>query len=133
MPRPLKDSYVGPFVIIKLHGPNAVEVALTGEFERKPPTSPVSLLKMWVEPKEKFPKRVIPEEQVIPLEEDGEKIIDKVLQHKHVKKNNKDISLYLVRYKQKGSDYDEWLEEKDLGKNTPYFRTYRASKRGIQV
>ena len=27
-PRKLKDSYVGPFVIIKLHGPNAVDVAL---------------------------------------------------------------------------------------------------------
>ena len=56
-PRQLKDSYVGPFVTIKLHGQNAVKVALKGEFERKHPTFPVSLLKIWVEPKEKFPKR----------------------------------------------------------------------------
>lgn len=45
-PRKLKDSYVGPFVMIKLHGPNAVEVALTGEFERKHPTFPESLLEI---------------------------------------------------------------------------------------
>ncbi|MBW0582345.1 hypothetical protein O181_122060 [Austropuccinia psidii MF-1] len=44
-PKKLKDSYVGPFVIIALHGTNAVLVGLSGEFENKHPTFPVSLIK----------------------------------------------------------------------------------------
>ena len=41
-PRKLKDSFIGPFVIKYMHGPNAAEVILTGELERKHPTFPVS-------------------------------------------------------------------------------------------
>ncbi|MBW0571559.1 hypothetical protein O181_111274 [Austropuccinia psidii MF-1] len=41
----LKDSYVGPFVIVALHGTNAVQVQLSVELENKHPTFPVSLIK----------------------------------------------------------------------------------------
>ncbi|MBW0476051.1 hypothetical protein O181_015766 [Austropuccinia psidii MF-1] len=34
-PKKLRDSFVGPFTIIKLIGKNAVEVRLTEEFSRK--------------------------------------------------------------------------------------------------
>ncbi|MBW0537460.1 hypothetical protein O181_077175 [Austropuccinia psidii MF-1] len=44
-PKKLKDSYVGPFVIVALHGTNAVQVELSGELEKKHPTFPVSLIK----------------------------------------------------------------------------------------
>ncbi|MBW0555900.1 hypothetical protein O181_095615 [Austropuccinia psidii MF-1] len=44
-PKKLKDSYVGPFVIVALHGTNAVQVELSGELENKHPTFPVSLIK----------------------------------------------------------------------------------------
>ncbi|MBW0532520.1 hypothetical protein O181_072235 [Austropuccinia psidii MF-1] len=40
----LKDSYVGPFVIVTLHGANAVQVELSGELQNKHPTFPVSLI-----------------------------------------------------------------------------------------
>ncbi|MBW0550862.1 hypothetical protein O181_090577 [Austropuccinia psidii MF-1] len=40
----LKDSYVGPFVIVALHGTNAVQVELSGELENKHPIFPVSLI-----------------------------------------------------------------------------------------
>ncbi|MBW0477169.1 hypothetical protein O181_016884 [Austropuccinia psidii MF-1] len=40
-----KDSYVGPFVIVSLHGSNAVQVELSGELENKHPTFPGSLMK----------------------------------------------------------------------------------------
>ncbi|MBW0539106.1 hypothetical protein O181_078821 [Austropuccinia psidii MF-1] len=43
-PNKLKDSYVGPFVIVALHGTNAVQVELSGELENKHPTFPVSLI-----------------------------------------------------------------------------------------
>ncbi|MBW0470719.1 hypothetical protein O181_010434 [Austropuccinia psidii MF-1] len=43
-PKKLKDSYVGPFFIVALHGTNAVQVELSGELENKHPTFPVSLM-----------------------------------------------------------------------------------------
>ncbi|MBW0519135.1 hypothetical protein O181_058850 [Austropuccinia psidii MF-1] len=40
-PKKMRDSFVGPFTIIKLIGKNAVEVKLTEEFFRKHPVFPV--------------------------------------------------------------------------------------------
>ncbi|MBW0523849.1 hypothetical protein O181_063564 [Austropuccinia psidii MF-1] len=34
----LNDSYVGPFIIVSLHGTNAVQVELSGKLEKKHPT-----------------------------------------------------------------------------------------------
>ncbi|MBW0493552.1 hypothetical protein O181_033267 [Austropuccinia psidii MF-1] len=45
IPNKLKDSYVGPFVSVTLHGTNAVQVELSGESENKHPTFPVRLIK----------------------------------------------------------------------------------------
>ncbi|MBW0574048.1 hypothetical protein O181_113763 [Austropuccinia psidii MF-1] len=44
-PRIMRDSFVGPFNIIRLMGKNAAEVKLTEEFSRKHPVFPVSLVK----------------------------------------------------------------------------------------
>ncbi|MBW0510539.1 hypothetical protein O181_050254 [Austropuccinia psidii MF-1] len=44
-PKELKDSYLGPFVIVALHGANAVQVKCSGELENKHPAFPVSLIK----------------------------------------------------------------------------------------
>ncbi|MBW0590866.1 hypothetical protein O181_130581 [Austropuccinia psidii MF-1] len=41
----LKDSFAGPFMIKGLHGPNAVQLDLTGELMNKHPNFPVSLIK----------------------------------------------------------------------------------------
>ncbi|MBW0472333.1 hypothetical protein O181_012048 [Austropuccinia psidii MF-1] len=43
-PKKLKDCFSGPFMIIVLHGPNAVQQELTGELMNKHPTFPVSLI-----------------------------------------------------------------------------------------
>ncbi|MBW0550651.1 hypothetical protein O181_090366 [Austropuccinia psidii MF-1] len=45
-PKKLKDSYLGPFVIISLHGTNAVQVELSGDLENKHPSFPVSLINL---------------------------------------------------------------------------------------
>ncbi|MBW0473581.1 hypothetical protein O181_013296 [Austropuccinia psidii MF-1] len=51
-----RDSFVGPFTIIKLIGKNAVEVKLTTEFSRKQPVFPVSLVKPYFQTEEEtFP------------------------------------------------------------------------------
>jgi hypothetical protein len=43
----LQEPYIGPFAIIRLIGPNAVELALTGSYIRRHPVFPVSLLKLY--------------------------------------------------------------------------------------
>ncbi|MBW0539227.1 hypothetical protein O181_078942 [Austropuccinia psidii MF-1] len=45
-PKKLKDSYVGSFSIVSLHGTNAVQVEVSGELESKNPTFPVSLINL---------------------------------------------------------------------------------------
>ncbi|MBW0471343.1 hypothetical protein O181_011058 [Austropuccinia psidii MF-1] len=44
-PKEIRDSFVGPFNIIKLIGKNAVEIRLTEEFSRNHPVFPVILVK----------------------------------------------------------------------------------------
>ncbi|MBW0516214.1 hypothetical protein O181_055929 [Austropuccinia psidii MF-1] len=44
-PKKLKYSFEGPFMIKALHGPNAVQLELTGEPMSKHPAFPVSLIK----------------------------------------------------------------------------------------
>ncbi|MBW0497026.1 hypothetical protein O181_036741 [Austropuccinia psidii MF-1] len=57
-PKKMRDSFLGPFNIIKLIGKNAVEVKLTEEFSRKHPVFPVSLVKPYFQTEEeKFPSR----------------------------------------------------------------------------
>ncbi|MBW0505090.1 hypothetical protein O181_044805 [Austropuccinia psidii MF-1] len=57
-PKKMRDSFVGPFTIIKLIAKNAVEVRLTEEFSRKHPVFPVSLVKPYLQTgEEKFPSR----------------------------------------------------------------------------
>ncbi|MBW0530878.1 hypothetical protein O181_070593 [Austropuccinia psidii MF-1] len=54
----MRDSFVGPFTIIKLIGKNAVEVKLTEAFSWKHPVFPVSLVKpKFQTEKDKFPSR----------------------------------------------------------------------------
>ncbi|MBW0493678.1 hypothetical protein O181_033393 [Austropuccinia psidii MF-1] len=44
-PKKIRDSFVGPFTIIKLIGENSVEIKLTEEFSRKHIVFPLSLVK----------------------------------------------------------------------------------------
>ncbi|MBW0486665.1 hypothetical protein O181_026380 [Austropuccinia psidii MF-1] len=58
-PKKIRDSFVGPFTIIKLIGKNAVEVKLTETFSRKHSVFPVSLIKPYFKTEEdKFPSRM---------------------------------------------------------------------------
>jgi hypothetical protein len=52
------------------------------------------------------------------------------LKDKRVKnKDNEDVTLYLVRYKNKGADWDEWLPADKVPNSKVTLRAYRASKR----
>ncbi|MBW0571227.1 hypothetical protein O181_110942 [Austropuccinia psidii MF-1] len=73
-PKKLKYSYVGPFVIVALHGTNAVQVELSGELENKHPTFPVSLIKPYQPTdKELFPLRNPTPLTVPPVEQNEDK------------------------------------------------------------
>ncbi|MBW0514212.1 hypothetical protein O181_053927 [Austropuccinia psidii MF-1] len=57
-PKKMRDSFVGPFTIIKLIGNNAVEIKITEEFSRKNPVFQVSLVKPYLQREEdKFTPR----------------------------------------------------------------------------
>ncbi|MBW0493985.1 hypothetical protein O181_033700 [Austropuccinia psidii MF-1] len=46
-PKKFKDSFSGPFIIRALHGPNALQLELTGELMNKHPNFPLSLIKTY--------------------------------------------------------------------------------------
>ncbi|MBW0579009.1 hypothetical protein O181_118724 [Austropuccinia psidii MF-1] len=55
-PKKLKDSIAGSFIIKALHGPNSVQLELTGELMNKHPAFPGSLIKPYsLSNKELFP------------------------------------------------------------------------------
>ncbi|MBW0482075.1 hypothetical protein O181_021790 [Austropuccinia psidii MF-1] len=57
-PKKMRDSFVGPFIMIRLIGNNAVDGQLTEEFCRKHPVFPTSLVKPYHKAGEdKFPSR----------------------------------------------------------------------------
>ncbi|MBW0527290.1 hypothetical protein O181_067005 [Austropuccinia psidii MF-1] len=57
-PKNMRYSFLGPFNINKLMGENVMEVRLTGEFPRKRPVFPVSLVKPYFQTEEdKLPSR----------------------------------------------------------------------------
>ena len=130
-PKKMRDSFVGPFVIRALHGRNAVEVILTEEFSRKHPTFPVSLVKPYQSSDfDKFPHRQKEKAIVPPVEQDATvKVIQKILREKRVRINNKDVRMYLARYKNLSADHDQWLQEKDIPEASTLLRKFRCEKR----
>ncbi|MBW0478094.1 hypothetical protein O181_017809 [Austropuccinia psidii MF-1] len=70
----LKDSYLGPFVIVALHGTNAFQVKLNGELENKNPMFPVILLQAYQPAdKELYPLSNPAPLAVPPVENNGDK------------------------------------------------------------
>ncbi|MBW0535922.1 hypothetical protein O181_075637 [Austropuccinia psidii MF-1] len=82
-PNKLKDSYEEPFVIISLHGSNAVQVEFSGELENKHPTFPVSLIKPYQPAdKELFPLRNPTPLTAPPVEQSEDKKRKKVIKER---------------------------------------------------
>ncbi|MBW0592603.1 hypothetical protein O181_132318 [Austropuccinia psidii MF-1] len=86
-PKKLKDAFAGTFMIKAQHGPNSVQLKLTGELMNKHPTFPVSLIKPYSSgDKELFTLRNKPQLEIPPLEEGDEKKIVKVLKERRTRK-----------------------------------------------
>ncbi|MBW0564815.1 hypothetical protein O181_104530 [Austropuccinia psidii MF-1] len=126
-PKKLKDSFAGPFMTKALHGPNAVQLELTGELMNKHPPLPVSLIKPYSSSdKELFALRNKPPPEIPPLEEGEEKKIVKVLKERRTR--NKKERDYLVRYRNPNQE-DEWLFEKDITNSDKLLRRFRHERK----
>ncbi|MBW0528583.1 hypothetical protein O181_068298 [Austropuccinia psidii MF-1] len=88
----MRDSFVGPFTIIKLINTNAVEVKLTEEYSRKHPVFPVSLVKPYFQTEEdKFPSRKKnPKQPQIVEVEDSPGPVKKIIKARKIRLNGKD-------------------------------------------
>ncbi|MBW0522963.1 hypothetical protein O181_062678 [Austropuccinia psidii MF-1] len=97
-PNKLKDYFAGPFMIKELHGPNYVQLKLTGDLINKHQAFPVILIKPYSSSdKESFSLRNKPPLEIPPFEEGEEKKIVKFLEERRTR--NKKEREYLVRYR----------------------------------
>ncbi|MBW0565578.1 hypothetical protein O181_105293 [Austropuccinia psidii MF-1] len=133
-PKKMRDSFVGPFTIIKLIGKNSVEVKLTEEFSRNYPVFPVSLVKQYFKTEEeKFPSR---RKNLTPPEivevEDSPGPVSKIIRARKIRLNGKDQRQYSVRFKSQTADTDKWLAEDAIPDGNLHLRRFRASRRTEQ-
>ena len=124
----LKDPFVGPFIVLKNVGPNTLELDLYGPYTRKHPVFPISLVKKYYSSGEIiFPSRkIISNNPMLDLEE---AVIDKVLNHRLVKDGSKKIQKYLIRYKDRSSDFDRWLPASEIQNAGSLLRQKRMDKK----
>ncbi|MBW0574342.1 hypothetical protein O181_114057 [Austropuccinia psidii MF-1] len=130
-PKKMRDSFVGPFTIIKLIGKNAVEVKLTEEFSRKHPVFPVSVVKPYFQTEEdKFPSgKKNPTPPDIVEVEDSPEHVSKIIRARKIRLNGKDQRQYLVRFKNQTADKEKWLAEDAIPDGNLHLRRFRASRR----
>ncbi|MBW0566961.1 hypothetical protein O181_106676 [Austropuccinia psidii MF-1] len=123
----LKDYYVGPFVIVALHGTNAVQLELSGELENKHPTFSVSLINPYQPTdNELFPFRNPAPLTIPPVEQDEDKKIKKVIKERRIRgKNQRE---YLVRYRNPAHE-DEWLAKSGIRDSDKLLRRFRHERR----
>ncbi|MBW0498169.1 hypothetical protein O181_037884 [Austropuccinia psidii MF-1] len=130
-PKKMRDSFVGPYTIIKLIGKNAVEVKFTEESSRKHPAFPVSLVKTSFQTEEdKLPSRKKnPTLSEIVEVEDSLGPVKKISKARNIRLNGKDQRQYLVRFKNQTADKDKWLEEDSTPDGKLNLSKFRASRR----
>ncbi|MBW0468456.1 hypothetical protein O181_008171 [Austropuccinia psidii MF-1] len=126
-PKRLQESYVGPFIIVALHGNIAVQVELSGELENKHPSFPVSLINPYKPAdKELLPLRNPTPLTVPPVEHSEDKKIKKVIKERRIRGENQ--REYLVIYRNPVHE-DELLEESDIPDSDNLLRRFRHETR----
>ncbi|MBW0577367.1 hypothetical protein O181_117082 [Austropuccinia psidii MF-1] len=133
-PKKMRDSFVGPFTIIRLVGKNVVEIKLTEEFSRKHAVFPVSLVKPYFQTEEgKFPsrKKNLTPQEIVEVE-DSPGPVSKAIRARKIRLNGKDQRQYLVSFKNQTAYKDKWLSEDAIPDGNLYLRRFRASRRTEQ-
>ncbi|MBW0478470.1 hypothetical protein O181_018185 [Austropuccinia psidii MF-1] len=108
----MRDSFLGPFTMIKLIGKNAVEATLTGKFSRKTLVFPVSLVKPYFQTGEDtFPsrKKTTTPPQIVEVE-DFPGPVKNIIKARKIRLNGKDQRQYLVRFMNKTVDKTKWWQ-----------------------
>ncbi|MBW0587834.1 hypothetical protein O181_127549 [Austropuccinia psidii MF-1] len=133
-PKKMRDSFVGPFTIIKLIGKNAVEVKITEEFSRKHPVFPVSLGKPYFQTGEDkvSSRRKNPTIPEIVEVEDSPGPVNNIIKARKIILDCKDQRQYLVRFKNQTADKEKWLTEDAIPDGNLHLRIFRASRRTEQ-
>ncbi|MBW0499367.1 hypothetical protein O181_039082 [Austropuccinia psidii MF-1] len=133
-PKNMRDSFVGPFIIIKLIGKNTVEVKHTEEFSRKHPVFPVSVVKPYFQTEEdEFPsRRRNPTPPEIVEAEDSPGPVNKIIRARKIRLNGNDQRQYLVIFKNQTADKVKWLPEDAIPDGNLHLRRLRASRRTEQ-
>ncbi|MBW0536532.1 hypothetical protein O181_076247 [Austropuccinia psidii MF-1] len=133
-PKKMRDTYVGPFTIIKLIGKYTVEVKLTEEFSRKNLVFPVSLVKPYLQTEEdKFPHRKKnPKPPEIMEVEGSPGPVKKIIKARKIRLDGKDQRQYLLRFKNQTADKNKWLAEVAIPDGNLHLRKFRASRRTEQ-
>ncbi|MBW0532153.1 hypothetical protein O181_071868 [Austropuccinia psidii MF-1] len=86
VPKKLKDPFARPFMVRELHGPDAVQLELTGDLLNKNPNFFLSLIKPYSSSdKELFPLINKPPLKIPPVEEGEEKKIAKLLKERRAR------------------------------------------------
>ncbi|MBW0544926.1 hypothetical protein O181_084641 [Austropuccinia psidii MF-1] len=108
-PRKLKASYVEPFVIVALHGSNAVQAEFSSELKINTPPfqNPTPLT-------------------VPPMEQSEDKKIKKVIKEWRLRGRNQ--REYLVRYRNPVHE-DEWLAESEIPDSDKLLRQFGHERR----
>ncbi|MBW0485401.1 hypothetical protein O181_025116 [Austropuccinia psidii MF-1] len=127
----MRDSFGGPFTIIKLIGENAVEVKLTEEFSKKHPVFPVSLVKQYFQTEEsKFPSRKKnPTPPEIVEFEDSPGPLKENIKSSKIRFNGNDQRQYLVRFKNHTADKDKLFTADSIQDWNLHLRIFKASTR----
>ncbi|MBW0566148.1 hypothetical protein O181_105863 [Austropuccinia psidii MF-1] len=130
-PKKIRDSFVGPFTIIKLIGEKEVEVKLTEEFSGKHPVFPVSLVKPYFQTEEdKFPSRKKnPTPPEILEVKDSPGPLKKIIKARNIRLNGNNQRQYLVRFKNQTADKDKSLAEDAIPDGNLHLKIFRAFRR----
>ncbi|MBW0525899.1 hypothetical protein O181_065614 [Austropuccinia psidii MF-1] len=112
-PKKMRDSFVGPWTIIKAIGKNSGEVKLTEQLSGKHPVFSVSLVKPYYQTgEEMFPSRskTTTTSDIVEVE-DSTGPVKKIRKARNIRLNGKYQRQYLVRFKNQTADKDKWLAE----------------------
>ncbi|GEM09729.1 retrotransposon polyprotein [Rhodotorula toruloides] len=134
--RKLIPPFVGPFAVLEKVGPNAIRVALTGEYARKHPVFPVSLCKTYHRTEaDRFPgrrERAPPQPDLV----DGvpqwvvEEVRDqRVVKPKRGQKDKTKKMEFLVKWEGYPDKYNRWVPEADLQNAKEALQDYFISRR----
>lgn len=125
------DQFVGPFRVLRLIGPNAVQVELKPPFDRKHNVFSVQLVKLHrASDPTKFPNRRqtrAPDPVVVNGE--VERVVEKIVDERTIRQGSKVTREYKVRWEGLDATLDQWKTDDELANAKGVLREWRKIRR----